>query len=79
MPKRTLVTFPSKTLKEFSKNVDFPLSEEDVALIKDLKDTCVVEGGVGISAPQVGIQKRIFLAAHDGDLKVFINPTITSF
>ena len=78
MPKRTLVTFPSKDLKESSQNIEFPLSEDIIGLIKDLKDTCVVEGGVGISAPQVGIQKRVMVAAHDGDLKVFINPTITS-
>ena len=78
MPKRTLVTFPNDSLKEISSEVSFPLSEEDKSLIKDLKDTCVVEGGVGISAVQVGINKRIMLAAHDGELKAFINPVITS-
>ena len=78
MPKRTLVTFPSDLLKETSVDVSFPLSEEDLSLIKDLKDTCVVEGGVGISAIQVGINKRIMVAAHDGELKTFINPSISS-
>lgn len=78
MPKRTLIKFPSQILKEKSQNVEFPLSEEDNNLIKDLKDTCVVEGGVGISAPQVGIKKRIMVAAYDGDLKTFINPRITT-
>lgn len=78
MPKRTLVTFPNASLKEVSQEVSFPLSEEDASLIKDLRDTCVVEGGVGISAIQVGINKRIMVAAHDGELKTFINPTISS-
>lgn len=78
MPKRTLVTFPNQSLKEKSLDVKFPLTEEDNSLISDLKDTCVVEGGVGISAPQVGIKKRIMVASYDGDLKTFINPRITT-
>ncbi len=79
MSKRTVLTYPNKFLKEKSEAVELPLSEDDSKLIEDLKDTCTVEGGVGISAPQVGINKSIIIVTHDGSLVPLINPEIISF
>lgn len=55
-------------------------------LIKDLKDTLMQENdGVGISAPQIGVNKRIFIVSHKvlkgknlntNDDLVCINPEI---
>ena len=47
--------------------------------MQDLKDTCTVEGGVGISAPQVGINKRVIVVTRDGELTALINPEIVSY
>ncbi len=79
MSKRTVLTYPNAFLKKNSEDVSLPLKEEDCKLIEDLKDTCTVEGGVGISAPQVGINKNIIIVTHDGELKALINPEIISF
>ena len=79
MSKRTVLTYPNKFLKENSVVVELPLSEDNSKLIQDLKDTCVVEGGIGISAPQVGVNKRIIIATYDGELKSLINPEIVSY
>ena len=79
MSKRTVLTYPNKFLKENSVAVELPLSEDNNKLIQDLKDTCTVEGGVGISAPQVGINKRIIITTYDGEFKALINPEIVSY
>lgn len=58
-------------------------------IIKDLTDTMRKENLVGISAPQIGINERIFLSeirnttyrkniAKEDNLRVFINPEIIS-
>ena len=79
MPKRTILRYPNELLNKESDPVAVPLEEETLSLVKDLKDTCTVEGGVGISAPQVGINKRVIVATHDGTLKAFINPEIIRY
>lgn len=79
MPKRTILRYPNEILKSESIPVSLPLEEETLNLVQDLKDTCTVEGGVGISAPQVGINKRVIIVTHDGELTALINPEIISY
>lgn len=46
-------------------------------IILDLKDTLrECKNGVGLAAPQIGYDKRIFVINFNGDLRTFINPVI---
>lgn len=47
-------------------------------IIVELKDTLRSTDGVGLSANQIGYDKRIFVINFSGDLRSFVNPIITS-
>lgn len=52
------------------------------SLVKDLADTLEVQTappGLGLSAPQIGIFKRVFVAKIRNKIKHFVNPTILKF
>jgi len=63
----------SKTVKKVDKKI--------LSLIADLKETLIAKKepeGVGLAAPQIGKNLKIFvIRAHD-ELKIFINPEIIS-
>lgn len=77
----------SSPLRVKARDVSFPLSSEDEALIETLKTMTVHLGGVGLAAPQIGVSKRIAAIyipeeaaklREDGQAKavhVIINPT----
>lgn len=47
-------------------------------IIVELKDTLRShKDGVGLAAPQIGYEKRIFVINFNGDIRSFINPIIT--
>jgi len=81
---RKVLKWPSKDLNIKSTSASV---EDDDDVIKDLVDTFRVIGGYGLSAPQIGLQKRIIvvnelaLTGIEGSPKerVLINPVITSF
>jgi len=55
------------------------LDKKVFEIIKDLKDTLAVQKdpeGVGLAAPQIGKNIRIFYLSHKGKSEVFINPEI---
>lgn len=61
----------SKTIKKIDKKV--------LSLITDLKDTLEVQNdpeGVGLAAPQIGKNVRVFIVKLDRGLKTVINPEI---
>jgi len=81
-----ILIFPDPRLKEKSAPVS-GVTPEVAALIEDLQDTMHASaGGVGISAPQVGVQKRVIVvdvSAHrrgsqenNHGFLVLINPEI---
>ena len=79
MPKRTIRIYPDPVLKEMSKDVTVFDGDLD-QLIEDMIKTMNAEQGVGLAAPQVGVSKRIIIAAPngaEGEVHVFINPVIT--
>ncbi len=47
-------------------------------LITDLEDTVQFDKGlgVGLAAPQIGVSKRVFVAAIDDEITVMVNPKI---
>lgn len=53
--------------------VDF--DRELRALVKDLNDTMLEEGGVGLAAPQLGVSLRVFTYHCDGFSGHLVNPT----
>lgn len=65
-------------LREISKPVK-KLDKKILNLVQDLKDTLRVQKdpeGVGLAAPQIGKNLRIFLLSHQKTVRVVINPEI---
>ena|SRR3989338_191810 len=55
------------------------LLPETQSFIDDLVESLKAEkNGVGIAAPQVGINKRIIVVDHGGKRMIYVNPRITS-
>ncbi len=46
------------------------------ALLKDMEDTLIDSGGVGLAAPQVGILRRVVLVDTGEEIVELINPTL---
>jgi len=74
-----LVTLPTKTLRERSKEVDPKIIATPAfqAFLDVLTETMFVEDGVGIASPQVGRNDRIFIVNEKDGPKAYINPEIT--
>lgn len=47
-----------------------------VKLVEDMFETMYAAPGVGLAAPQIGVQQRFFVYDTDDDPKVIINPII---
>lgn len=82
---RPVLQYPDPLLAKVSEPVA-EINDDIRALAKDMLDTLVTVGGVGIAAPQIGVLKRVVIIdvsqeKNDPDLpqefKVFINPVIT--
>ncbi|MBI2475128.1 peptide deformylase [Candidatus Uhrbacteria bacterium] len=76
--KMRVLTHPNKALHEKSKIVeaDQIKSETTLSLVNDLKETMIEENGVGIAAPQIGVQKQIIIIETEAGPQAFFNPTI---
>ena len=46
------------------------------ALLKDMEDTLIESGGVGLAAPQVGILRRVVLVDTGDEILELINPSL---
>ena len=83
MPVRDVVIYGHPALRIPAEPVT-EITPEILSLIKDLKDTLASQRGIGLAAPQIGVQKQIFIAdlSSMSDRKyaackgVFINPEI---
>ena len=76
-----IITYPNGVLREENKEVLFPL---DNTLLPDLAQTLNESGGVGLAAPQIGINIQIFLikvivGIGKIDYKYYINPKLLNF
>ena len=65
-----MIVTDEKILRQMSKEV----SKVDTKVLKDMEDTMKKFDGIGISAIQIGVPQRIFLAGNPA--QVFINPKI---
>lgn len=80
MAERPIVIYGDPVLREVSQPVE-QINQEIKDLVSDLIDTLKKAKGLGLSAVQIGVLKRIFivdLSAVDitAKLRVFINPEI---
>lgn len=76
-------TFPVLTYKDASvrqRSIEVPREEITTKEFQDFLDkltkTMKVEDGIGIAAPQIGINKRVFIAHIKHQNMTFINPVI---
>lgn len=72
---RTILTDEEPILHKVCKPVE-KFDEKLWLLLDDMKDTLIKSGGVGLAAPQIGIQRRIFIMDVGNGIKECINPTI---
>lgn len=82
-----ILKYPNPILENVSVEVNLPLASNDLELIRQMFAT-VKDIGVGLAAPQVGVNKRFFIVHLSGDKNltkesrsnpdfVVINPNIT--
>ncbi|MEZ5945384.1 MAG: peptide deformylase [Hyphomonas sp.] len=78
---REILTVPDPRLKEVSKPVDGPVTDELRALMDDMLETMYDAPGIGLAAIQIGVPLRIIvmdLAKEDEEPapRYFVNPEI---
>jgi peptide deformylase len=72
-----LTKHPEKTLWEPSVPVTHPTSDDIATLIHNMYETMIDADGIGIAAPQVGKNIRLFLVRVENAYEAFINPTVS--
>jgi peptide deformylase len=77
---RDIVRYGDPRLTAENADVD-PRAEEIAGLIADMVETCHAAPGVGLAAPQIGLNKRIAIidlsvGADPGALIVLVNPVV---
>lgn len=78
---KPILTIPNPKLRQRSDEV-VSFDQNLAQLITDLADTLVAQTdppGLGLSSPQIGIFKRVFVAKIRNKVKSFINPKIRKF
>ena len=78
MAVREILKFGDKLLRKVSRKVK-NIDEETLRIVQDLKDTLYSSSGVGLSAPQIGILRRIIfidLRKENTNPVTLINPRI---
>lgn len=80
MAVKKILKYGEKTLREPSKEVH-KVSKKIYELVQDLLDTMYAKNGVGLAAPQIGVNYRVFVvdvSTNNEPLNpiVFINPKI---
>ncbi len=74
-----MVTLPAASLRERSVEVEQKIigTPEFQGFLDALIETMFVEDGVGIAAPQVGQNIRVFIVSEVTGARAYINPEIT--
>jgi len=79
---REVVTYPKVTLRKKAEAVS-EVTEEIRELIRDMKETMYISQGIGLAAPQLGVNRRVIVVdvtPYDPDQEPFalINPEVVS-
>lgn len=80
MAVRKIITTKDARLREKSRPVE-KADKKLLRLIKDLEDTLFIQDdpeGVGLAAPQIGVNLRIFVMRYRGKIVPIVNPEILS-
>jgi peptide deformylase len=90
MTARLILTHPNPDLRKKSKDVEDQEFDQVYSWCRDIRDTMVANGGLGLAAPQIGILLKIFavdardlenpsefLQETDDGVLYFINPSIS--
>jgi len=82
MAARNVVLYPDERLRKKCKRVK-EVNEDVLRLIEDMAETMYAERGVGLAAPQIGVNRRVIVMhAHQGEedprsrLLGMVNPEI---
>jgi len=70
---------PSPVLKGRAHEVEAAQDESLRDLVRAMAETMYGENGVGLAAPQVGVDKRVIVFDVDDRLAALCNPVITEF
>ena len=76
-----LIKVPNPILTTPTSEVEFPLSEENKIIIKNMINLMYQENGIGLAANQVGYDKKIFvmdISNERNDPQVFVYPIIVA-
>ena len=76
-----LIKHPDTFLRGSNEKIEFPLSEENKIIIKNMINLMYQENGIGLAANQAGCNRKIFVmdvSNERNDPQVFINPVITT-
>ncbi len=73
---RPVLIYGDPILEQPCAEVTDPASDETKSVVADLIDTCRATNSLSLSAPQIGVLKRIAVFCFDGDPIVLINPRI---
>ncbi len=83
---RRVRIFPDPVLRKVSSPIDVSSIDEDFKeLVQDLVDTMFAYDGLGLSAPQIGVLKRVFVVnkgeftENEGEYQVIVNPEIVYY
>lgn len=71
----TLKLYPHPVLREKCKKVE-KVGEEEKEILKALARIMKEEGGVGLSAPQIGVPRRLIVVEKEGGILKVVNPEI---
>ena len=76
-----LIKHPDTFLRGPTEKVEFPLSDENKIIIKNMVNLMYHAKGIGLAANQAGYNRRIFVmdvSNEKNNPQVFINPVITA-
>ena len=74
-----LIKHPDTFLRGPTEKVEFPLSDENKIIIKNMINLMYQENGIGLAANQAGYNRRIFVmdvSNEKDNPQVFVNPVI---
>ncbi len=77
---RKIIDIKNPRLRQKSKPVN-KIDKQVLGIIADLRDTLTAQKdpeGVGLAAPQIGKNLKVFIINHEGQKRVIINPKIIS-
>src|SRR5665647_3027876 len=72
-----ILTHPNPVLGVRAEQID-PATDKDLrSLVRQMAEAMYDHEGIGLAAPQLGVQKRIIVFDIDDDLAAICNPVVT--